>query len=308
MDNDVEYSIVVPTYNDPINLRRCLQSLQHQQGIARDDWEVLVVDNGSEKRTSQAIEAFQTSLPLRYLYIPRTSDSNRSRARNRAIRAARGEVIIMIDGDQIAAPNVVALHRDAHRAQHDIAAVGSRSRLRLGAYDDVMLSQRFATEAMPPIDRIDIRDRSFGVLGVDLEDLETAWHYFWSMNASVRRSALLDVGLFDESFRGWGLEDSELGYRLGLTGVAFRHLRDAVVYHPHMPPSPGSVHAQWRSNLGRFCDKHGSASVEAQREFDLEVDSDRPWHDRVLAFENTVRRLRHREPLMMGASMPQLGV
>ncbi len=45
------------------------------------------------------------------------------------------------------------------------------------------------------------------------------WLYFLTGNASVRRSDLMRVGCFDESFTGYGHEDLELGYRLERAGV-----------------------------------------------------------------------------------------
>lgn len=45
----------------------------------------------------------------------------------------------------------------------------------------------------------------------------------FTYNMSVRKQHLLDAGGFDEEFLGWGLEDSELGYRLKKCGLLFAY-------------------------------------------------------------------------------------
>jgi hypothetical protein len=57
------------------------------------------------------------------------------------------------------------------------------------------------------------------------------WAFFSTCNASIARKALLDAGLFDEAFTGWGFEDTELGYRLQIIGMQFRPLLEPVPYH-----------------------------------------------------------------------------
>ena len=53
-------------------------------------------------------------------------------------------------------------------------------------------------------------------------------------NASVERRHLLDVGLFDESFRRYGFEDTELAFRLeDDAGLRFMYCAEAVAYHLH---------------------------------------------------------------------------
>ena len=58
--------------------------------------------------------------------------------------------------------------------------------------------------------------------------------YFVTNNASVERRHLLDVGLFDETFRRYGFEDAELAFRLeDDAGLKFMYCAEAVAYHLH---------------------------------------------------------------------------
>ena len=58
--------------------------------------------------------------------------------------------------------------------------------------------------------------------------------YFVTNNASVGRRHLLGVGLFDENFRNYGFEDTELAFRLeDIEGLDFWFCPEALAYHMH---------------------------------------------------------------------------
>ena len=59
------------------------------------------------------------------------------------------------------------------------------------------------------------------------------WHFFLTGNALVKRSTLIEAGMFDENFTGYGHEDIELGYRIKKMGVPILYNYKAVNYHWH---------------------------------------------------------------------------
>lgn len=61
---------------------------------------------------------------------------------------------------------------------------------------------------------MDLRHEIFTRARFDLGAFAAPWCLFWTMNCSVEAEAFWLVGGFDESFRGWGGENLELGYRL----------------------------------------------------------------------------------------------
>jgi hypothetical protein len=110
-----ELSIVVVVYNIPREAPRTLLSLSadYQRHIAADDYEVIVVDNGSNPPVDPKS---LTGLAGNFRLI-RIDDASPSPARavNRGIAEARGDVIgVMIDGARIASPGLL------HFARHGV--------------------------------------------------------------------------------------------------------------------------------------------------------------------------------------------
>ena len=89
-------SVAICTYNRADSLRRTLDSLGQVEGRAGLDWELLLIDNNSRDATRTVAESFIGRLPLRYVFEP---EQGLSRARNRALRECRGDVIVFTDDD-----------------------------------------------------------------------------------------------------------------------------------------------------------------------------------------------------------------
>jgi glycosyltransferase involved in cell wall biosynthesis len=90
-------SIIVPTYNAAAFLPEALGSVLRQ---TYRHWEVVVVDDGSTDATRSVVEAQMPSFGgrLRYLY---QENRGAAAARNTAIRACRGELIALLDADDV---------------------------------------------------------------------------------------------------------------------------------------------------------------------------------------------------------------
>lgn len=111
---NIPLSIIVAAYNMARELPRTLQSLSPsmQQGIDIQDYEVIVVDNGSTQPWDEA--ACRNLLPnLKIQRQPHSSPSPAA-AINQALASARGELIgVWIDGARLASPGILHL---AHQA------------------------------------------------------------------------------------------------------------------------------------------------------------------------------------------------
>ena len=90
--------------------------------------------------------------------------------------------------------------------------------------------------------------------GDDLAEMSMPWVLQHTGNLSVPRQALLDVGGLDDGFKGWGLEDLELCYRLFRAGLRPVVDRAAVSYHQAHPTSPRK-----RTEWLRICSISSSA-------------------------------------------------
>jgi glycosyltransferase involved in cell wall biosynthesis len=100
-----QISVIVPAYNLKKYIAEALFSLEHQ---SFNDFEVLVVDDGSTDNTPEIVKAFcDRNSRVKLLQKPRGGLSS---ARNYGIRHAQGEYIALLDGDDIYAPEKLANH------------------------------------------------------------------------------------------------------------------------------------------------------------------------------------------------------
>lgn len=209
----MRFSIVIPTFNRRETLETVLPSLRNQS-FAPENYEILLCDAGSTDGTAALVER----LGIPNLRLLPGQDSGRAGARNRGIREARGQIVLFTDADIIADPELLEQHDESHRRHPGDAVVGCEIQVdSLAQYEDFRRNPAAHARHRP--------DR--GTL---------PWHYFLTGNASVPRGSLLDVGMFDEGFTGYGHEDLELGYRLLKQGLTIRYNPRAINYHWHPVP------------------------------------------------------------------------
>ncbi len=102
------FSIVIPCYNYGHWLARAVNSVLAQDG---DDWELLVIDDGSTDDSAQVARELQARHPGRLRF---QSQSNRGVAatRNRGLDATGGRYLIFLDADDELAPGALAAYRE----------------------------------------------------------------------------------------------------------------------------------------------------------------------------------------------------
>lgn len=241
----IELSVVIPTYNRLDTLRHVLEGFQSQT-LDAGRFEVIVVDSMSGDGTEQFMETLKPRFPLRYI---RQENRGRPGARNRGIQEAKSPIVFFTDSDIIPENDLLEKHLAFHRDNPNSAGIGWESRI--DAIDEL-----HAAKANP--------DARFKIHPHDRRKL--TWLYFLTGNASAPRQALLDAGMFDEAFQGYGFEDLELGYRLFKAGIQIRYLPDAVNYHLH----PRSLETKYEvqelagKNAVYFYRKHGDWRIRWQ--------------------------------------------
>jgi glycosyltransferase involved in cell wall biosynthesis len=91
-------SVVIPTYNRAKYLKKALDSLI-KQGVVDNNFEVVVIDDGSRDGTKKISEQYIKKLNLKYIH---SDHGGVSLARNRGIKESSGDVIVFFDDDAIA--------------------------------------------------------------------------------------------------------------------------------------------------------------------------------------------------------------
>ena len=228
----MKISVVVTTYNRPQALSLVLKALlaQHQP-----PFEILVADDGSGEPTRLAIQqmAHHADIPIRHLW--QNDDGFRAAtARNMAVAAAQGELIVFLDGDCIPRTDFIAQH--ARLAQAGWFVAGSR----------ILLSQSLTHQAEVqqwPMHQWGLwawlgqnfsgqTNRWLPLLNVPGQGWRCRQPQHWqsarTCNMAVWRSDLVAVNGFDESYQGWGHEDADLAVRLIRHGVNYKNGRFAL--------------------------------------------------------------------------------
>jgi GT2 family glycosyltransferase len=202
-------SVVIPTYQRRESLVRALISLGTQT-IPPDQYEVIAAVDGSTDGTADATRALRTPYALSVLEGP---NRGRAGACNAGIRAAGGQVVVLLDDDMEAVPQFLEAHLQAHEGSGTRAVVGAAP---IVVRPDSPTFVRYMASGFAA------RLERLAAPGYRLHFRDT-----YTGNFSVSREVLLHVGGFDEAFRLYGHEDYELALRLQAAGVELVFSRDA---------------------------------------------------------------------------------
>jgi glycosyltransferase involved in cell wall biosynthesis len=188
-------TVVVPVHNGEADLAACLEALRSSD-LAREEWQLIVVDDASNDRSAQIAATFADRVIT--LSAPAHGPAF---ARNRGVEMAGGDIVAFIDAD-------VTVHRDA--LPRMLASFGNPAVSAVfGSYDDRPSAPGVVSQYRNLLHHF-VHTRAAGKV-----------ESFWAGCGAVRRSALMQVGLFDElRFTRPEMEDVELGYRLADAGYA----------------------------------------------------------------------------------------
>lgn len=210
-------SVIIPVRNGQRTLKKCLDSLRK---LTYPYFEVIVIDDGSTDNTAHILSEYSD------FRIISTQGVGPSRARNMAMRQAKGEFAAFTDADCIV---------DSEWLDNLIAGFSSDKIVGVGG---IQLSPEDETDFGRDVQTL------FKTLGFITDYSKSATKKIKTAhnptcNAMYRKKAILDAGGFLEGL--WPGDDLELDYRLRKKGNLLIFNPDAVVYHyrPH--------------TLGRFC-------------------------------------------------------
>lgn len=232
----MKITVIVTTYNRPDALVATLDGF-----LAQDirDFELAVADDGSTAETRLLTKTYARKAPFAVHHVWQEDRGFRAGAiRNRALAATAGEYVIFIDGDCVPPPAFVRTHGELAEPGYFLS--GNRILLSPGFTSEV-LGGRLPVHAWGAVKwfrawlKRDV-NRVMPLLrlpdGAFRKRSPRQWEGVKTCNLSAWRADLLRVNGFDESYSGWGLEDSDLVIRMLRAGVKHKSARFAApVFH-----------------------------------------------------------------------------
>ena len=238
----MKISVIISTYNRPNMLRLVLSAFEQQKlsaDISNDDVEIVIADDGSTDNTRKLIDEYKSIVPFKLVHIWHEDDGfRRTMILNKAVAASSGEYLLFLDGDCI--PFNDYLVQSVKLAEEKFIVAGNR----------VLLSPKFSLTLLENdyLQAMEIND--WGLFAWLLARMRQRvnkilpWLRLWNgswrkmqstnwkrpkgCNFALWKADFIAVNGFDESFTGWGHEDSDLFIRLLHSGVKIKDGRFAV--------------------------------------------------------------------------------
>jgi glycosyltransferase involved in cell wall biosynthesis len=211
-------------------------------------YEVIIGDDGSDERTLTVIRTFQAqaSCPIHHLW-QENKGFRGAMLLNQCIQKSQGDYLLFLDGDCIPPPWWVAWHQRLAEPGYFVA--GNRT-LFSEAYTEKLLTGSTQLAYGLAYGIRQWRDGAWNkpwggvvVPGYPRKTQPKRWKGAKTCNLGVFRNDLIAVNGFNETFVGWGGEDTELVLRLMHYGIHHKNGRFATgVFHLWHP-------TQSRSNV-----------------------------------------------------------
>ena len=207
-------SLIICSRNRGSQLQRTLEAVEHQD--FEGHWELIIVDNGSTDNSASVISEFVNTAKCQVKTICEPKPGL-SRARNRGLSLAKGEIIAFTDDDCYPEPDYLTAIDHCFRTQ-DVAFCGGRILL------------------------FDPTDRKITIQELNEKKVVEPHSYLPSgiihgANMAFKKEAILAAHGFDERL-GAGTrfnsgEDTDLLRRLAANGLSGVYDPNIVVYHHH---------------------------------------------------------------------------
>lgn len=189
-------SVIIPSYNRRNSISVAIESVLKQSFA---DWELIIVDDGSEDNTSEEVKSFLINQRVQYVF---QKNQGVCSARNKGVSHASGEWIVFLDSDDVLFPDALENFKKAIESNQKAKIWKSGFQIRNGEKETIVLPEKNEFHSFIP--------GSF-ILKKELFDL---------------------VGGYDEKLKF--SENTELFHRVGLAKEAMEIiLKPTVVYFNH---------------------------------------------------------------------------
>lgn len=217
-------SIIIPTYNRDRYLKQCVLSLT-QQSFYTDEYEILIIDNGSTDNTKSVSEQLIQSCSkhqIRYVYEP---EPGLLSGRHRGALESKGEICIFVDDDIEASVDWLAAINEGFQ-DRNVQLIGGRNLPKYESEPPEWLKWFWMEH---PLGKF-CCELSLLDFGGEVRKIDA--NYVWGLNFSIRRQALFDLGGFHPDCIPKYLQHFQGDGETGLTRKANEQKLNSI-YHPH---------------------------------------------------------------------------
>ena len=236
-------SLIISTYEKPAYLDLVLASVAWQ---TETPCEVIIADDGSSVETTRVISRWRKRATVKLIHMFQPDNGFRlSRSRNLSSTKASGDLLIFIDGDCLLPRDFITEIKSLYRP--GVLIFGSR-KLLTNAETNACIFGRLGQNEIQRL----FSGRKFIKLnlGIFRHWPHRSWKNVRGFMMVAGRHDVMALGGFDESFRSWGLEDSDFAIRASRFGLKFLDSRyKTALLHLHHP-EPNKM--QKSKNVGEF--------------------------------------------------------
>ena len=203
-----KYSIVIPVFNRPEEIRELLESVERQ---TFKNFEVIIVEDGSEDKCDTIVSEYAARIDIRYFYKENTGPGD---SRNFGMRKALGRYFVFFDSDCVIPADYLEKVKN-FLTKTPLDAFGGPDRAD-ASFSNIQRAINYAMTSTLT---------TGGVRGKE----NTLDHYQpRSFNMGIRRAVYESVGGFSDIHPG---EDPDLSYRIMEKGFKVGLIKNAFVYH-----------------------------------------------------------------------------
>jgi len=253
-------SIIIPVYNRFEKLGKTIAALTHST-YPLDLIEIIIADDGSSDHPDNLVDMFKSYFSIKYV---RQADKGfrASKIRNKGMKAASNESIIFIDCDMLPEPTLVEAFMKYLHVSSKLILLGGRRYVNTDEFsiqdviNDIqpileLPSQCADTGRGPVADEPPTEDWRYKIYRTtdNLKSAKYPFNTYCAGNIGLKKSLYNQVGGFDESFVNWGMEDTEIGYRLFQAGAWFIPVEDAKALHQEPPNGSNETNRDLGRNI-----------------------------------------------------------
>ena len=211
----MKYSIIIPVYNRPDEVNELLQSLTTQ---TFKDFEVVVVEDGSDIPCQEIVEKYADRLDLKYFTKP---NSGPGQTRNYGVERSLGEFVIVLDSDVVLPPGYL------QAIENESSILNSQFSIQVDAWGGPDRAHESFSDVQKAINYSMTSFFTTGGIRGGKKQMDKKF-YPRSFNMGIRRSLYQQLGGFSEMRFG---EDIDFSIRIYESGASCRLFPDAWVWH-----------------------------------------------------------------------------